>query len=103
MEWKKDLKHIHKQITENVNEKINVAKHEQDSRIRDVYDQLKVTISKTCEIETRTTVIAVSYTHLDVYKRQVYRHLIVRLTKFSFIPPMCRTVLYSASWCEHRL
>ena len=37
-EWKRDLKDIHKKITENVNEKLNIA--------------------------------TVSYTHLDVYKRQ---------------------------------
>ena len=37
VEWRKDLKDIHKQINENVNEKLNTIKHEQDGKIQDVH------------------------------------------------------------------
>ena len=46
-----------KQITQDLNDKLSIVKHEQDSKIRDVHDQIKANTNKTCEIETRTNII----------------------------------------------
>ena len=53
----KNLQDIHKQINDGVNEQMKVIKHEQDSKIQDVYDQLHATTSKTKETESRTILI----------------------------------------------
>ena len=51
-EWKKDLKDNYKQIADHWNDKLNTVKHEQDSKVCDIHDQVNANINKTCEQET---------------------------------------------------
>ena len=62
--WTRDLKENFKQLFEHLNERLTDSKQEQGMKIKEVNERLRENVAKTQGLE------AVSYTHLDVYKRQ---------------------------------
>lgn len=57
VKWKKVLKDIYRQIVDHWSNDINTIKHEKDSKIHDVHDQVNVNANKLCELETRRNLI----------------------------------------------
>ena len=57
LEWRRDIKEVHKQTNDDLNDKLTTITREQDDKIQTVNNMSQANTSKIREIEARTVVI----------------------------------------------